>query len=240
MGALTWSRMAHRPVLVLTHAAWETPALIEHALGTIPTLELSVLDQAEPTLPRASELGGVVVMGGPQDANDDRNHPGLRAERRLLADAVSADIPVLGVCLGMQLTALALGAREAWFVVDRPFVFLRDLFVGRGSVEDLGGVIRIAEASGQAAAISFALLVHLMGVLSISLGLINLMPVPMLDGGHLVFYLIEALRGRPLGAEAQEYGFRIGMVLVLGLMLFATWQDLVHVGLVKYIVGLVS
>jgi regulator of sigma E protease len=62
----------------------------------------------------------------------------------------------------------------------------------------------------------------------------------MLDGGHLVFYALEWLRGRPLGPNAQEYGFRIGMVLVLGLMLFATWQDLVHLRVVQYIVGLVS
>lgn len=102
--------MPYRPVLILTHATWETPALIEHALGRIPTLQRSVVDQQDPTLPAAAELGGLVVMGGPQDANDDRQHPGLRAERRLIAEAVSADVPVLGVCLGMQLTALALGA----------------------------------------------------------------------------------------------------------------------------------
>lgn len=102
--------MLHRPVLILTHAAWETPALLEQALGDIPRLQRSVLDEQSPELPRASELGGLVVMGGPQDANDDRHHPGLSAERRLIADSVSADVPVLGVCLGMQLTALALGA----------------------------------------------------------------------------------------------------------------------------------
>lgn len=102
--------MAHRPVLVLTHAAWETPALIEQALGGVPTLARSVVDEPQPQLPRASELGGLVVMGGPQDANDERSHPGLRAERRLIAESVSADVPVLGICLGMQLTALALGA----------------------------------------------------------------------------------------------------------------------------------
>jgi GMP synthase (glutamine-hydrolysing) len=101
----------HRPVLILSHAAWETPALIKAALGDVPSLERCSLDQLDPALPRASELGGVVVMGGPQDANDDQRHPGLRAERRLLAESVSADVPVLGVCLGMQLLALALDAK---------------------------------------------------------------------------------------------------------------------------------
>lgn len=101
----------HRPVLVITHAPWETPALIDAALGELPTLRRTILDEPTPALPSVSELGGVVVMGGPQDADDERHHPGLGAERRLLAEAVAAELPVLGVCLGMQLLALALGAR---------------------------------------------------------------------------------------------------------------------------------
>lgn len=99
-----------RPVLVLTHARWETPGLIEAALGDIPSIQRTVLDEHDPTLPDIDALGGLVVMGGPQDANDDVRHPGLAAERRLLARAVSADVPVFGVCLGMQLLALSLGA----------------------------------------------------------------------------------------------------------------------------------
>jgi GMP synthase (glutamine-hydrolysing) len=99
-----------RSVLVLQHAPWETPALIETALGDLPLLRRSVLEERSPELPPVSELLGLVVMGGPQDANDDQRYPGLRAERRLLAEAVSADVPVLGVCLGMQLLGLALGA----------------------------------------------------------------------------------------------------------------------------------
>ncbi len=102
--------MQHRPVLILTHAAWETPGLIAQALVDVPQLQRCVVHESEPALPPAAALGGLVVMGGPQDADDDRGHPGLRAERRLIADCVSADIPVLGVCLGMQLTAVALGA----------------------------------------------------------------------------------------------------------------------------------
>lgn len=100
-----------RPVVLLTHAAWETPALIATALGDLPVLHRSVVDDPAPALPAARELAGLVVMGGPQDADDDERHPGLRAERRLLADAVDADVPVLGVCLGMQLLAVALGAK---------------------------------------------------------------------------------------------------------------------------------
>ena len=100
-----------RSVLVLTHAPWETCALIEPALVGLPLVHRTVLDERRPALPRPAEIAGLVVMGGPQDANDDDHHPGLAAERALLADCVSAEVPVLGVCLGMQLLAVSLGAR---------------------------------------------------------------------------------------------------------------------------------
>jgi GMP synthase (glutamine-hydrolysing) len=93
------------------HVPWETPTLIDVALAGVPTVRRTIVDESAPALPHVTELGGLVVMGGPQDANDDTNHPGLSAERRLLAEAVDADVPVLGVCLGMQLLGLALGAR---------------------------------------------------------------------------------------------------------------------------------
>lgn len=98
-------------VLVLTHTPLEQSALIGVALGELPTVQRSILDEHAPALPAISDLAGLVVMGGPQDANADERYPGLRVERRLLAEAVSADVPVLGVCLGMQLLGVALGAR---------------------------------------------------------------------------------------------------------------------------------
>ncbi len=102
------------------------------------------------------------------------------------------------------------------------------MIVGDRSATELGGPLRIAKMSGQVAEYGWGSVVQLMWMLSISLGLINLFPIPILDGGHLLFYAIEAVRGRPLGERAQEYGFRIGLALVLSLMVFATWNDIVH------------
>ena len=87
----------------------------------------------------------------------------------------------------------------------------------------------MAQISGQVATLGFVALLNLTAVLSVSIGLLNLMPIPMLDGGHLVYYGIEALRGRPLSERAQDVGFRIGLTLVLLLMIFATWNDILHV-----------
>ena len=94
----------------------------------------------------------------------------------------------------------------------------------------VSGPIRIAQVSGVVASSGGLLaLVNLAAILSVSIGLMNLFPVPMLDGGHLMFYLVEALRGRPLSERAQEIGFRLGLGLVLMLMLFVTWNDIIHV-----------
>ena len=126
------------------------------------------------------------------------------------------------------LTAIGLGAAETWFIIDRTFSYLTGIFAGRECADQLGGPIRIAQISGQVASVSFAALMHLTAMLSVSIGLLNLFPVPLLDGGHLLFYAIEAIRGRPLSERAQEIGFRIGLALVLMLMIFATFNDIIH------------
>src|SRR5216683_997161 len=99
---------------------------------------------------------------------------------------------------------------------------------------------RIGQLSGEVAQLGVGPLLWFMAILSVNLGLINLFPVPVLDGGHLLFYAAEAIRGKPLGQRAQEYGFRLGLALVLTLMVFATWNDLVQVGLVDLIKRLVT
>lgn len=126
------------------------------------------------------------------------------------------------------LNAVVLGAKETWFVVERTLSYISGVITGREAADQVGGPIRIAQISGQVATIGFAALIHLTAVLSVSIGLLNLFPVPLLDGGHLLFYAIEALRGRPLSEKAQEMGFRVGLALVLMLMIFATYNDILH------------
>jgi regulator of sigma E protease len=124
--------------------------------------------------------------------------------------------------------AIVMGVQETWFVIDRTLTYIGGVVVGRENADQLGGPIRIAQISGEVATIGFVALIHLAAVLSVSIGLLNLFPIPLLDGGHLLFYSIEAMRGRPLSERAQEVGFRIGLAIVVMLMIFATFNDIVH------------
>jgi regulator of sigma E protease len=127
------------------------------------------------------------------------------------------------------LQSLAIGVYETWYVIERTFGYLGKLIVGRESADQLSGPIGIAIVSGQVASIGgLGGVISLIAVLSVSIGLINLFPIPLLDGGHLMFYGIEAVRGRPLSDRAQEIGFRIGLAIVVMLMLFATWNDIIN------------
>jgi regulator of sigma E protease len=126
------------------------------------------------------------------------------------------------------LQAVWLGAQRTWSIVDRTFLFIGGLFAGRECADQLGGPIRIAQISGQVATMGFVPVLELAAMLSVSIGLLNLFPVPLLDGGHLLFYGIEATRGRPLSAKAQEIGFRIGFAIVVMLMIFTVFNDTVQ------------
>ena len=124
------------------------------------------------------------------------------------------------------LEAVWLGADKTWFVVQTTLTYLRDVVMGRQSADQIGGPIKIAQIAGEVAKIGFGPLLDLTALLSVSIGLLNLFPIPLLDGGHLLFYSIEAVRGRPLSERAQEVGFRIGLAIVLMLMIFAAFNDL--------------
>jgi|HubBroStandDraft_1064217.scaffolds.fasta_scaffold00077_21 regulator of sigma E protease len=125
-------------------------------------------------------------------------------------------------------TAIVEAVRETW---SEAYAILRavgQMITGQRNSDEIGGPIRIVTLSGEVAQGGVLALLSFMAVLSVNLGLINLFPIPVLDGGHLLFYAAEALRGRPLGQRAQEFGFRVGLAIVLTLMVFATWNDLAH------------
>ncbi|MBB3134016.1 regulator of sigma E protease [Rhizobium pisi] len=124
------------------------------------------------------------------------------------------------------LQALREGVIQTRDIVTGTFKYIGNLLTGSMRADQLGGPIRVAQASGQMATLGIGAVLQLAAVLSVSIGLLNLMPVPVLDGGHLMFYAVEAVRGKPLGSAAQEIAFRIGLAMVLTLMVFATWNDI--------------
>lgn len=125
-------------------------------------------------------------------------------------------------------SAVIQAGRETFALTWGTLTAIGQMIIGTRNADELGGPIRIAKFSGDVWRLDAGAILSFMAYLSISLGLINLFPVPMLDGGHLLFYAAEVVRGRPLGPRLQEYGFRIGLALVLGLLVFATWNDLVY------------
>ena len=127
------------------------------------------------------------------------------------------------------LRAIVMGAQETWFVVDRTLSYIswRVYRSGGGRPARRADQDRAGIRAGGAPR-GFAPLIHLRRCLSVSIGLLNLFPIPLLDGGHLLFYAIETIRGRPLSERAQELGFRIGLAIVLMLMIFATFNDILH------------
>jgi regulator of sigma E protease len=137
-------------------------------------------------------------------------------------------------------TALIQAGKQTWDLSASTLKAMWQIVIGTRGTDELGGPLRIAQMSRDVVQGGVVAVVWFMAVLSINLGLINLFPVPVLDGGHLLFYAAEALRGKPLGQRAQEYGFRIGLALVLTLMVFATWNDLVHLRIVEFVKRLVT
>ena len=136
--------------------------------------------------------------------------------------------------------AIVQAVYETWNLSAQSLQAIWQMVKGTRTTDELGGPLRIAQMSGEVTRGGIGPTLTLMALLSVSLGLINLFPIPVLDGGHLLFYAAEAVRGKPLGRRAQEFGFRIGLALVLTLMVFTTWNDLRFTGLFKFVKGLVS
>lgn len=126
------------------------------------------------------------------------------------------------------LEAFSQSLSETYFWMKQPLIFIKKLAIGQASGDQVRGVVGIAQLSREVASIGFVELFRWIAIISVNIGLLNLFPIPMLDGGHLLFYGIEAIRGRPLSERTMEIGFRIGFALVIMLMLFATRNDVIH------------
>jgi len=166
-------------------------------------------------------------------------------EARTLPDGSQSGI--LGVRGGQAsferlgpVSAVAAGIGQTWNVSTQTLAGVWQMITGARGTEELGGPLRIAQLSGQVAELGLGALITFMAVLSVNLALINLFPIPVLDGGHLLFYAAEALRGRPLSPKAQEFGFRAGFALLIALFVFATFNDLSSLGVVRWVAGLVG
>jgi regulator of sigma E protease len=191
---------------IISASAGDMLAIIVERQGQPVTLQ-AIPDVRETETPFGKQRIGLLGLQGSRDPDD-----------------------VKRVTYG-PIQSLGVGVYETWYVVERTFDYIGKLIIGRESADQLSGPLRIAQVSGQVATMGgIGALISLVAVLSVSIGLINLFPIPLLDGGHLLFYGIEAARGRPLSDRAQEIGFRIGLAIVVMLMLFATWNDIIHLG----------
>ena len=204
-------------------------AIDGHRIGNFSDMQRIVSAQAGRTLEFKIDRGGAPVtiratptlQRGKDGLGNNFCHAILGVSRSMSPDDVKTERVD-------PLSAVWLGALESWFIVDRTFSYLAGIFVGTECADQLGGPIGIAQMSGQVAKLGFVAIFHFIALISVSIGLLNLFPIPLLDGGHLLFYSIEAVRGRPLSQRAQEFGFRLGLALVAMLMVFATYNDFVH------------
>jgi regulator of sigma E protease len=200
-------------------------------IETFADMQLLVSSSAGERLTFTVDRGGHTVTLDAIPTFEERTTPFGKQRIGLLGVEASKDPAAIKRVSYSLWGAVKAGAVETWNLVDRTLNFLRRLILGWESADQLSGPIGIARASGTAFDLGGVYsLVSLIGFMSVSIGLINLFPIPLLDGGHLLFYAIEAVRGRPLSEKAQEIGFRIGFAIVGMLMLFATWNDLVHLG----------
>jgi regulator of sigma E protease len=138
------------------------------------------------------------------------------------------------------LTAIYQSVKETYEISANTLMAMGQVIMGQRSTSELGGPLRIAQMSGDMATQGLVPWIMLMVLISINLGLINLFPIPILDGGHLVFYAAEALRGKPVPMAVQDVSYRAGLVMIMALMVFTFWNDLVQLRVISYLVNLVS
>ena len=173
---------------------------------------------------RAGDVRDFVLVPEPVEVTDAFGNQIRIGRIGVSRETSSADVEVYKPG---PVEAVGMTFEEIRFIIDRTVAFIGDFFVGRGDFEQLGGPVKVAQVSGEVATLGFLALVNLTALLSLNIGLVNLLPIPLLDGGHLLYYAFEVVLRRPLSPRIQEIGFRIGLVLVTGLMLFTVINDLV-------------
>jgi len=125
--------------------------------------------------------------------------------------------------------------KDVWDITASTLKAIGQMIAGTRSSDELGGILRIGAYAGDFAQQGIVALITFAALLSVNLGLINILPVPMLDGGHLAFYAMESIKGKPMSERFQEYALRVGLTFLLGIMLFSTWNDLVQLKVISYV-----
>jgi regulator of sigma E protease len=133
------------------------------------------------------------------------------------------------------LTATVLGAEKTWFFTKLNLIGLKKLIQGKISRDTIGGPILIAQMTGQQAAEGIQSILQFLALLSINLGIINLFPIPILDGGHLLIFGIEAVLGRPLSVRIREVAQQVGLFIIISLMIFAMYNDLMRIDFMRFL-----
>jgi regulator of sigma E protease len=177
----------------------------------------------------AGHATGFTIRRGDKDMHVVVNIPASSATGLLGVESLIRSTPV------SIPRAILSGAEQTWDTASQIVTGLVHLITTGQGLHELGGPIRIVQVTGEVAQFGLAALVSLTALLSVNLGVVNLLPIPILDGGHLVLYTIEGLRGRPLSQRTQEYGFRVGFAIIASILVFTSWNDLISVGAFKWI-----
>jgi regulator of sigma E protease len=201
----------------------------EHAIVSFRDLQHIVFDSDGKELRLVLDRGGqkIEITATPEIVVED-DKLGGKARYPRLGLKSSADEAHYRLVRHGPLNSIVLGAEQTWTVITSTLKFIGKLIIGKEYFDQLRGPAGMAQAAGKVINIGLLPFISFIGLISVSIGLINLFPVPMLDGGHLVYYGIEALRGKPLGRNLQEWGYRLGFSVVLMFFLVATWNDVLR------------